>query len=86
MGFWREGEARTEESHIGGRQSGGVDSVEFFFKQLFRGMVAQNLSRQGVNPVGKKRDVLYAIIRNVLPLGNEPTEHPVMTFVCALLP
>ena len=71
------------------RPSGGfvqlADAVELLVEQCLRCAVSKTSSRQSIDDVSKIRYVLLRIVRDALALRYGPAQHPVMTFIRALL-
>ena len=65
--------------------SRGVDKIKLAAEKLFGSVVTQNLTGQAVDTVSEEADFVGRVIGNTLSLGNEPTQHTVVAFVCALL-
>ena len=78
--------APNGESQRLARRSEGVDFVKLTVEKLFRCGIAENLSWQSVNTVGKEADIIGGIIRDALTLRNETAQHFVVAFVGTFLP
>ena len=63
------------------RRSDGVDSVQFFVKQLLRCPVAQDFSRQRIGPIGHVSNVFYRVPCHTDTLGNESAQQSVVAFI-----